>query len=1078
MVITWWKLLPAALLALVLTAGPRAALAQMLGPGGYGPGGYGGPGAYGPGSPGAPGSMSGFPAAMGPTGSAPKRAEPTEVYITPDATAPLVVDVRVEGAQPSRLDRIRTLVRTRKGRQLDARLVEEDVRRLHASKLFLDVRTVYTQVPGGVVLTFQVIERPTLEYVKFQGNKKVKAKTLAKQAGLKKGDSADPYAVEDARGKLESWLHEKGHTKASVTILEGDKPGDRGAIFMVHEGPIQRVGKVVFEGNSPSLAPDGRLQQLIGTKRPFLMIPKIFPGFKGFADRDKVDQDVETLTDYYRGLGYFQAKVAPEVEYDNDQAWATVRFVIHEGVRYKVRNVSFQGNTKRTADELQKPLKLVSGDYFDREKLKADVSKIEELYGSRGYLFCSVDPETRFLEQPGELDLIYKLSEGARCRIGRINVHIEGDDPRTRRMVVLNRLDFRPGDIADIRKIRDSERRLRASGLFLTDPTLGEPPKIVFHAPDEEDELGAYAEKPKPKTPNGFRGQSPDPDMREPEQLVELVVLPNNEIRVIPLGENHPASWQAARPVWRGQIPDEPRAVRFQDMGTYSMPTFEVNQVPRGYRPPPPPPVTYPASQPTAAAPQQPYAVTPGQVAPNYPGSPAPNPRYQPSTTPQPAPQPFLSQPATPAPYAPPPTAVVVQPQTPPPPAPQATSPYVPPGGFAPAAPSPAAPGVLPPPQGYDSPSQLFPNSEPGHWLDEPTVEVPFDIHVLESQTGRLMLGVGVNSNAGVVGNIVLDEQNFDWRRFPRGWEDIRNATAWRGAGQHLRIEAMPGSLVQRYLVSFTEPYLLDTPISLGLSGYFFSRQYRNWFEERLGGRVSLGYQFAPDLTVGAAIRAENVNISQPTVPTPPQLAAVLGNNGLYTARFSLTNDTRDSPFLPSQGHRLMFAYEQAFGDFSYPRGEFEGSQYFLLRQRADGTGKHTLSFITVFGITGTDTPIFENFFAGGFGTLRGFAFRGASPTDLGVQVGGRFQWINTVEYMFPITATDALRMVAFVDFGTVEPNIKIDPNTFRVAPGLGLRVTIPALGPAPLAFDFAVPVAKAATDREQVFSFNMGFAR
>jgi outer membrane protein assembly factor BamA len=204
----------------------------------------------------------------------------------------------------------------------------------------------------------------------------------------------------------------------------------------------------------------------------------------------------------------------------------------------------------------------------------------------------------------------------------------------------------------------------------------------------------------------------------------------------------------------------------------------------------------------------------------------------------------------------------------------------------------------------------------------------------------------------------------------------------------------------------------------------------------------------------------------------------VLGNTGLYTARFSLTNDTRDSPFLASQGHRLMFAYEQAFADFSYSRGEFEGSQYFLLRQRADGSGKHILSFITMLGFTGSGTPIFEHFFAGGFGTLRGFRFRGASPTDMNVQVGGIFQWINTVEYMFPITAGDELRMVAFVDFGTVEQNVKIDPNTFRVAPGLGMRITIPALGPAPLAFDFAVPVAKAPTDQTQVFNFSMGISR
>jgi len=75
---------------------------------------------------------------------------------------------------------------------------------------------------------------------------------------------------------------------------------------------------------------------------------------------------------------------------------------------------------------------------------------------------------------------------------------------------------------------------------------------------------------------------------------------------------------------------------------------------------------------------------------------------------------------------------------------------------------------------------------------------------------------------------------------------------------------------------------------------------------------------------------------------------------------------------------------------------------------------------------------------------------------------------------MFPITADDAFRGVAFVDFGTVEQDIEINEDNFRVAPGVGLRVAIPMLGPAPLAFDFAYPIAEAPTDDRRIFSFYM----
>ena len=112
------------------------------------------------------------------------------------------------------------------------------------------------------------------------------------------------------------------------------------------------------------------------------------------------------------------------------------------------------------------------------------------------------------------------------------------------------------------------------------------------------------------------------------------------------------------------------------------------------------------------------------------------------------------------------------------------------------------------------------------------------------------MFGVGVNSDAGLTGQIVIDEYNFDWKRFPHGVDDVINGTAWRGGGQRLRIEAIPGTELQRYLVNFTEPYLFDTNISLNLSGFLYDRRYYDWDEQRLGGRIGLGYRLTPDLSL------------------------------------------------------------------------------------------------------------------------------------------------------------------------------------------------------------------------------------
>lgn len=393
--------------------------------------------------------------------------------------------------------------------------------------------------------------------------------------------------------------------------------------------------------------------------------------------------------------------------------------------------------------------------------------------------------------------------------------------------------------------------------------------------------------------------------------------------------------------------------------------------------------------------------------------------------------------------------------------------------------------GVLPQGSGTlgVTPSAPFPGG-PGDFVpgNNDTLMGPnfadIDAFVEEGRTGRLMFGVGVNSNAGVTGQIVVDERNFDIWRPPTSWDDIASGRAWRGAGQGFRAEAAPGTQVQRYLVSFTEPYLFDTPISMSVSGFYYNRGFFDWNEQRLGGRLSFGYRLTHDLSVSLGLRAEQVKIFDPRVTGVAELDRVVGDNSLYIPQLTIAHDTRDVPFFPTQGHLVELGFQQGIGDFDYSKVDIDLRRYFMLRQRADGSGRHTLAVGAQIGFSGTDTPIFENYFAGGFSTLRGFDFRGASPVDSSVVIGGRFQFIGAVEYFFPLTADDMLKGVVFCDFGTVERDIEINEDNFRVSPGFGLRVNIPALGPAPLAFDFGFPIAQADTDQTQVFSFFLGIGR
>ncbi|MBD3672903.1 MAG: BamA/TamA family outer membrane protein [Planctomycetaceae bacterium] len=359
----------------------------------------------------------------------------------------------------------------------------------------------------------------------------------------------------------------------------------------------------------------------------------------------------------------------------------------------------------------------------------------------------------------------------------------------------------------------------------------------------------------------------------------------------------------------------------------------------------------------------------------------------------------------------------------------------------------------------------------------QPYREGDLDVYVQEARTGRLMFGAGVNSNSGLVGNIVLDERNFDLFRPPSSIEDILEGRAFRGGGQSFRLEAVPGSEVSRYSVSWTNPYFLDTNVSLGLSGFYYQRYFDSWSEQRAGGRVNFGYQFTPEWSAGVAFRLEDVQLYNPRGAPPPQdLLDAVGSNFLTTVRANATYDTRDSSFLPSEGHIVTAAYEQGYGEFTYPRVDLSASQFFTTYSRIDGQGKHILSFSGDIGWTGNDTPIFERYYAGGYSSFRGFDFRGVSPKENGVEIGGQFQALGSVQYMIPITADETFSMVAFTDFGTVEPDVSFD--AFRLTVGGGIRLKIPAMGPVPMAFDWAVPILSEPTDDEQLFAFYVGVTR
>ena len=853
----------------------------------------------------------------------------------PEALTDPITDIVIEGNDTIETTAIRKLVRSAVGRPPAESQIREDVRALYSTRWFFSIEPRYRRSDTGLVLVFRVIERPIVEKVEFRGNERMKTGYLEKLTGLKAGSPFEVSLNREATKRIEEQYKSKGFPYTKVTLEKGNRREDRQVIFVIDEGPKVIVGSVIFDGNDAFS--HGVLKQKLTLKPAILGL-----AFLGKYKPEQLPDDVAALKQYYHSLGYFDVDIEKEVAINEDpwnplsfkSAHAIITYRIKEGPRFKIRDLVIEGNKIFTNDELAHELKLRSGEFYNSRYMSKDVDGIKERYGHLGRTFANVEAVPRFLEEPGTMDLVYHVNEDRVYTIRHIDVRIHEDQPHTKLSVALNRMMVHPGDLADPKKIRQSERRI--GGQIFTQSGPDAPRIQISKVPDKPN-----SNRPQFTQASVIRGQSP-----------ELVNVSLERLKSDSL-------IFGTKAVIRGQSSDSADA---------DSPDFS-------------------------------SSVLMAQV---------PTPQY---------------------------------------------------------------------PFGGDTTDPLaMPELPPG--------QIDLGVDATTAQTGRLSFGVGVNSNSGIVGSIVLEENNFDIMNFPRSAEDIYSGRAFRkmrGHGEQFRIEAVPGNIVSRYLVSWTDPYFNDSPYSVGVSGFYFNRFYRDWTEQRMGGRITVGRQLDAAWSLIGSLRMESVYLSNPTKDSGGNIAPILqdslGNSFLSTGRLALAHDTRDSPFQPRHGHYVTSGFEQAFGEFNYSRVDAEGHQYFYFLERPDGEGGHILSLGLQAAWTGADTPIYERYFAGGFQSVRGFSYRGISPIANRARIGGQFSFLGGAEYLVPITADGTLGAVAFTDFGTIQDTTAKLTN-LRLTVGFGMRVTVPMMGPAPIALDFGFPLMKDKDDLTQVFQFTMGLTR
>ncbi|MBY0112347.1 MAG: BamA/TamA family outer membrane protein [Phycisphaerales bacterium] len=353
-------------------------------------------------------------------------------------------------------------------------------------------------------------------------------------------------------------------------------------------------------------------------------------------------------------------------------------------------------------------------------------------------------------------------------------------------------------------------------------------------------------------------------------------------------------------------------------------------------------------------------------------------------------------------------------------------------------------------------------------------------VEVAETNTGEFNVGAAVSSDGGVVGRISVTQRNFDVSDTPDTFGELFAGRAFRGAGQTFTLQALPGDRVQSYSIRLSEPYLFETNYSGAAAFAYNKRVYDEYDEQRLGPRFSLARRFGTRWTASVPVRFERITVFNVPPDSAVDIVNSAGTNNAVGVGLELTRNTFDNPVSPTTGTKLSLGGEQVMGSKSYNIFKLEHQIYIPIREDYLGR-KTTLSFRTrayYIPQNKDEVPVYDRFYLGG-GDLRGFGYRTVSPRSVRADngqpsnqpVGGTWLFAFTPEVKVPIF-DELLSIVFFLDTGTVlnKPGLQ----DYRVAVGTGLRVNIPALSGAPLAFDFGIPLKKEPDDRKRIFTFSI----
>ena len=358
-------------------------------------------------------------------------------------------------------------------------------------------------------------------------------------------------------------------------------------------------------------------------------------------------------------------------------------------------------------------------------------------------------------------------------------------------------------------------------------------------------------------------------------------------------------------------------------------------------------------------------------------------------------------------------------------------------------------------------------------------------VEVSEGQTGSFSAGAGFSSADQLLFNVRVSEINLF------------------GRGQRVVLNADFGSLRRNFLLNFTEPYFLDTPLSVGVDGFNWRLEFTDFTREGTGMGLRLLYPLPKlglesiwgfpltDVRAGLAYRLEEAKISDISSGATRSIRLEKGTSLISSITPRLRRDTLNHAFDPTAGSLQDVSLEVAGlgGDTSFINFTLV-ARWFYSFWESPTFGTFTYSIGGTLGWGRGDEgesreelPLFERYFPGGLGSVRGYKVRSLGPREARrntfgnevskTEIGGSQQVVVNNELIFPIIKGLGVKGVLFFDAGQAYSAAQgIQLGDLQYAVGGAVRWLSP-FGPLQMGIGF--PLNPREDDDTSVLLFSFG---